>query len=297
MSAKEAYKTIADQLKKGIKAFPASAQVTLQIRMALDRPDSHIDNILRQVLAEPVLSARLVALANSAAYNPGGREVTDVRTAIARLGLKAVRTVATSMLAHQMQHSTKDPALRKLADQLWEHTAHVSSLAHVLARRVTHTDPEAAMFAGILHDIAGFYMLWRAEKMPELITEDFAEWDESGRALVGSAILDALKVPDTIREGIKHHWEGYLGMPPSGLGDTLMLATVLAPVATPLSENRGRDLGEHMRPRVDMYVGEVSVQDVMVIGAETLQEILQEAAQDVSGLINALKFAQPVRPR
>lgn len=294
MTASQAYKTIADQLKKGIKAFPSSAQVTLQIRLALDRPDSHIDNITRLVQAEPVLSARLVALANSAAYNPSGREITDVRTAISRMGLKTVRTVATSMLAHQMQQSTKNQELRLLADQLWEHTAHVASLAHVLARRVTHTDPESALFAGILHDIAGFYMLWRAEKQPELITDDFAEWNNGGQTVVGQAILDALKVPDSIQEAIQHHWDGYLGMPPSGLGDTLLLATVLAPVATPLSENRGKDLGEHMRARIDMFVGESSLHDMMVIGAETLQEILKESADDVASLIHALKFAQPV---
>jgi len=51
-----------------------------------------------------------------------------------------------------------------------EHTAHVASLAHVIARRVTRLDPETALFAGIIHEVGGFYLLSRVKDHPDCST-------------------------------------------------------------------------------------------------------------------------------
>ncbi|MFZ5484158.1 MAG: HDOD domain-containing protein [Pseudomonadota bacterium] len=279
MDTLAAYEAIANELRLGAPAFPTSAQVALRVRQALDDPDTHIDTATRLIQAEPVLAARVVAMANSVALNPYGRSISDVRTAISRLGFQAVRSLASALLAHQMAVGIARPDLRALADGLWEHTAHVASLAQVLARRVTHVDAEAALFAGILHEVGGFYLLWRAEQQPELVAEGFADWVDHGEATLGRALLDVLQVPDRVRQAIAYYWDGYLALPPTCLGDTLLLADELAPVASPLHKLGGRETGEGMTARIDLLVGQ-----------ETLHEILAESARDVASLIEALRF-------
>ena len=47
----------------------------------------------------------------------------------------------------------------------------MAALAHVLSRRVSHVDAETAMFAGIVHEVGGFYLLSRAEEFPALLED------------------------------------------------------------------------------------------------------------------------------
>ena len=92
-----------------------------------------------------------MAIANSVAYNRSGDQITNVRTAVMRLGFRTMQSLAASVVVRQFSSKITNPALRAKATQLWEHTAHVAALAQVIARRVTHLDPETAMFAGIVH--------------------------------------------------------------------------------------------------------------------------------------------------
>jgi HD-like signal output (HDOD) protein len=115
----------------------------------------------RLVQAEPLLAARTVAIANSAAYNRSGNDVTNVRAAVQRVGFRTLGALAapSSCASWQRDHRSR---LRAKADQLWQHSAHVAALAQVIARRVSFVDPETAMFAGIVHEVGGFYLLSRA---------------------------------------------------------------------------------------------------------------------------------------
>ena len=98
-------------------------QVALRVRKAIDDPDCHIDAAAKLVAAEPLLSARVVAMANSVAYNRAGREITDVRTAVVRMGFRTVRSLATALVTRQMAGGPASPGSQELAAKLWEHTA------------------------------------------------------------------------------------------------------------------------------------------------------------------------------
>ena len=69
----EALKTIAAQAASGDLVFPTGVDVALKIQRTLDDPDCHIDAAARLVLGEPLLAARVVALANSVAYIRSGQ--------------------------------------------------------------------------------------------------------------------------------------------------------------------------------------------------------------------------------
>ncbi len=91
-------------------------------------------------------------------------------------------------------------------------------------------------------------------------------------------MLKALSVPQAVIDAIEVCWQGFLAMPPTSLGDTLLLADELAPVESPLRDLDGCPR-EGMAASIDMLIGE-----------ETLSEIMQESAEDVQSLTAALRL-------
>ncbi len=241
--------------------------------------ECHIDKAARLIQAEPLLSARVVAIANSVIYNRSGHEITDVRLAVTRLGFRTVRSLAMALVTRQMAGKAMTSEQQELANQLWEHTAHVASLAQVIARRITHQDPETAMFAGIVHEVGGFYLLSRAGDFPGLLDGDFAEWIEDGEIEVGRAVLRVLSVPESVESVIEAYWDGYMALPPVTLADTLLLAEQLSPVPSPLHRVGGNRDSAGMAASIEM-----------VVGQDTLSSILEESASEVRSLTDALKF-------
>jgi len=279
MERRQLFSQIAAEAASGEKAFPTHAEVALRVRRALDDPDCPLDTAAKLVQAEPVLAARVVAIANSPVYNRSGREINDVRQAVMRLGFATIRSLATALVVRQLaggKNST--PQERALAGKLWAHTAQVAALAHVIARRVTHQDAEAAMFAGIVHEVGGFYLLSQAHRFPGLLDGEFTGWVDEGEAEVGRAVLTILGVPESVMKAVEDLWEGYLAMPPATLGDTLLLAEEISPIVSPLYELAGEADVKH----------EASL-DVM-LDEEALSEILAESQAEVKSLTGALQF-------
>ena len=141
MDRLEAFKSIAAQAGRGELTFPTNVDATLKLQRALSDPELHADDAARLVQAEPLLAARTVAIANSVAYNRSGQDVTNVRSAVQRVGFRTLNALAAAVIVRQLGSKITEPALRAKADQLWQHSAHVAALSQVIARRITHVDP------------------------------------------------------------------------------------------------------------------------------------------------------------
>lgn len=278
MDAPSALERIAADAARGDIVFPTHTEIALRVQRLLDDPGCSSEALVKLLAAEPLLSARVLALANSTAYNPGGRSITELRNAVARIGYAALRALTASTVVRQMQGMSANPAHRAIAAHLWEHTTHVASIARLLARRVTRQSPDAAFFAGIVHEVGSFYLISRAAAYPGLLEGErtLEAWCGDGEALVGRAVLKALDVPAPIGDAMEVLWGGYLAMPPSSLGDTVLLANELAPVESPL------DALESMSRR------NLPVELDLLIDDETLSSILAESADEVQSLRQAL---------
>jgi hypothetical protein len=273
----DALKTIAAQAGRGELHFPTHVDATLKLQRALGAPDCHIDEAARLVQSEPLLAARTVAIANSAAYNRSGSDITNVKAAVQRVGFRTLGALVAAVIVRQLASEITDPQLRAKADQLWLHSAHVAALAQVIARRVSHVDPETAMFAGIVHEVGGFYMLSRAAEFPGLVDGDADDWLEHGETPIGRGVLLKLGVPAPVMGAIEALWNGMRALPPETLGDTLLLANDLAPIASPLLERNPGVPGMQVGATIDFAVGD-----------GTLASILLESADDVKSLTVAL---------
>jgi len=272
----DALKSIAAQAGRGELTFPTNVDATLKLQRALSDPDCHVDEAARLVQTEPLLAARTVAIANSAAYNRSGQDVTNVRAAVQRVGFRTLGALAAAVTVRQLAGSIQEPGLRAKADQLWKHSTHVAALSQVIARRVSNVDPDTAMFAGIVHEVGGFYVLSRAPEFPGLLEGGADEWIEFGEIAVGRGVLLKLGVPAPVMGAIEALWNGMRALPPETLGDTLLLANDLSPTPSPLLERPGM-AGLQTAATIDFAVGD-----------GTLATILLESEAEVRGLEAAL---------
>ena len=275
MDRLESLRHIAAQASRGELAFPTSVAVATRIRVALEDPDVHLSAATRLIQAEPLLAARAVAMANSAAYRRNDTDITDIGSAVSRLGLRTIRSLAHALIVRQLAGAPADRGLQELARSLWESTAHVASLSRLIARRITRLDPETALFAGLVQDIGSFYLLSRAGEFPSLLDVDRRQEEEEFEVAVQRAVAATLLLPQAITDALEVVWSGYLALPPVTLGDTVLLAKELAPIRSPFVQLPDKKL---LAP-IDMEVGD-----------EMLTGILQESSQEVASVQAALTF-------
>ena len=188
------------------------------------------------------------------------------------MGYRRLQALVASLVVRQFGSRIKDPGLRAKAEQLWEHTTHVAALAGVLARHVTGVNPDTALFAGIIHEVGGFYLLSRADEFPGLLDDDPEKWGELCEDVVGLEVLKKLAVPMPVAEAIGALRRAWINMPPSTLLDTLLLANQYSPVASPLG-TAAAPLPEHADSALDL-----------VVDAELLDTIRAEALEVCAAL-------------
>lgn len=276
MDKLEAFRTIALQAGKGELTFPTNVNASIKIKRMLDNPDCNLAEAGQLLMTEPLIAARALAMANSATYNRSGGEITKLSAAVMRLGLRTLQSLVAAEIVRQFASKITDPTIRAKAAQLWEHTAHVAALAYIIARRITGADPETAMFAGIIHEIGGFYLLSRAHDFPGVLDVHSEGWLEFGEKAIGRRVLTKLSMPEQVVAAVESLWFGEHNRPPVTLGDTLMLANDLSPVASPLHKKEGVS-HQHTADVIDFEVGE-----------ETLQSILLESADEIKALVKSL---------
>lgn len=274
---------LAAEVEQGRLIFPTSTHAAIKINRALNDPDCNLEMVIKLIQLEPLLSAKVVAIANSVVFNRSGKRITDVRSAVNLIGVRTVRNLATAVVVQQLAGAQ---VRSEMVTQLWQHSAHVAALAQVIARRITKQDPDTAMFAGIIHEISWFYLLAREKYYPGLIDESMASSWSSDEDLedeteleceikIGTAILKALSIPESIIDSIVYLWRGYLTFPPATLGDTLLFADQLAPVKSPFilpSNQAGYSIAN-----IDLLTDE-----------ESLSIILKDSQEEVDSLTHAL---------
>jgi len=276
MNKSDALKKIVAQAKLGELTFPTNVHATLKIQEALNCADCGIETAAKLIMQDPIVAVRVVAIANSIAYSRFGGGVTNVRTAITILGFNTLRSVVVAVAMRQMNLAINNPQIKVKMEQLWLHSAHVAAMAHLLARKVSKIDPETALFAGIVHEVGGFYLLSRSEEFPSLLEDHPYQSDdvleENHEIYIGRAVLHQLLVPKRVISAIETLWYGTKTMPPETLGETLLLANELAQFASPL-EHRDTIVINATAAELDCELGETTLRQVLAASTDDLQSL------------------------
>ncbi len=257
--------------------FPTFLDITFQVRTALKDPNLSVEQLAKLVGAEPLMSTKIIRMANSVALNPSGREVADVKSAIIRVGMEAVRTVSFAVAMEQLLKSKQMQAFEGISKKLWEHTSHVAALCRVLARRLAKINGDEAMFAGLVHDLGVFYLMSRAANFPEIVNDKvelhglLVGWHDN----IGHALLSALGSPESILIAVQEHEQDREVKEVKTLSDVLYVANKIANRAS-----AWRD------PELDGAVDTSMLESIF--DAETLAEIVEESQEEVQSLKAAL---------
>lgn len=259
---------LAADLSQEAITFPTFVDATVKVGRALDDPAMDADRLALVVSSEPLLAAKLVQLANSVAFNPAGKKIADVKTAVTRVGFTTVRSTAAAIAIAQVRASADLKDFREETERIWRHSLDVAAVAYVLARVLTNLRPDEALFAGLVHDIGRFYLLARASRYPELAAHRdeleavIHEWHPA----IGQTILQQLGLPDAVTTAVAEHEVGAYRFPPRNLTDLVILANLAA----------------HAREQPD-EAGTTLPDDSPVF------KVLAEAAAEVQSLIAALQ--------
>ena len=136
-----------DLLAKLPPLSPLVAQLTATLSAA-DVDFRDVESIIRR---DPVIAARVIGAANSAAY-AGHGPTLSIHAAIMRLGVLAVRRLAFMLSLHNAV-----PGTRAERQTFWRHSLAVAHAADVITRYVptwaTGRQPEHAFLAALLHDL------------------------------------------------------------------------------------------------------------------------------------------------
>ena len=210
---------LAAELSAGTVDLPAFPKVVERVRRALEDPNHTADHIARIVGAEPALAARLLAVSNSAAFTSMGRPVTELRTAVNRLGDNLLRSTVLAFAMQQVRQRTTVKSIEPQLRALWAESSRVAALCYVLARRSGAVADEAFL-TGLLHGIGKFYILVRVSQQPGLV-EDRAALEAIVRdwhAQIAKAVLENWNFPEKMTEAVaeqedlerKHYGQGNL---------------------------------------------------------------------------------------
>ena len=210
--------------------FPTCLDAAILVRNTLRDPDANLAQVVQAIGIEPLIASKLLRLANSVIHNPQGERISDVGTAIGRLGFDIVRTTSLAVAMDQMLKSRNLSAYDRISHQTWENSVQVAAIARVLARHLGRIHPDEAMLAGLVHNIGVFYLMYRAAEYPEYrdnepaMLELLAGWHEG----VGESLLHILGLPDSITDAVRDQNQLRSIETPCSISDVLHFAKLLA---------------------------------------------------------------------
>jgi len=278
-AAFEFVRSLSAELSRGRVELPSFPDVVVRVRRALADEASTVDQVVRIVGSEPALAARLLKMSNSAMLNRSGRQVTDLRTAVNRMGHNMVRSAAISFAMAQIRAASRLQGLDGLLQSLWETSTRVAAMSFVLARKLTRLNPDEAMLAGLLHNIGKLYIVTRAEKHPELFSDPafMNEVIRDWHAAIGKAILENWEFADSMAEAIASQDDlGRESPDAADLSDVVAAALLIAGF---MSDPQGLEVAMQGLP-VTARLG---------LNGEKSAAILNESANEIANLRSALE--------
>lgn len=234
-----------DDILKHIDSVPAMPIVAVRLAKLLKNPDESVDTIKETVQYDPVLTARAIQMANSAAMG-SGKPVSSLKSALVRLGNDQLLKLALA--------STVKPSIDKELDgymldpgELWKHSVAAAVTAEVIAKELDKDFKEEAFTAGLLIDtgkiVMNLYVGDNAVKIETVTDGDKISFTEAEEKIlgishteVGAEMLRQWNFPEEIIAAVRWHHE------PDKAGEFAQLATVVH-IADSLAMMLGIGLG------------------------------------------------------
>lgn len=275
------FKNLCEEIASGKLELPTFPDVALQIREALSDPDCSVEKVARIVATEPMLSASLVQVANSAAFAPANSKgVTGLKAAITRVGFDVARNIAISIAIKQAFNPKKAKHLKKNMEKLWQHSVKVAAIAYVLPNRPKHISPDEAMLAGLVHDIGKFYILVQVDSNPDLFRdqESVPKLSELWGGGIGKVILESWGFSQEIVTATdEHETIDQSGSRAANMTDVVLVANLLSYI------------GQSDSPYKDFDYSTLASFKRLNLDLKAITKVMSASKKQISSMMQALK--------
>ena len=196
---------LGQDLARGEFDLPPFPDTALKVQECIRDPDGDIQALAAIVATEPALAARLMRMANSAMMRRGPIEVTDIPTAISRVGMDMVQNAAVSFAAREAFQAAPGSACIKDLNRLRRESVQIAAVAYVLGKQVSAIrKPDEAMLAGLLNAVGKYYIFMKASDHPDLFSDRNAleELVSQWHTGVARAIVEFWNFPESIAQAV-----------------------------------------------------------------------------------------------
>ncbi|MEJ0039098.1 MAG: HDOD domain-containing protein [Gammaproteobacteria bacterium] len=269
---------LAAELSTGKVELPSFPDIAMRVRQVLADETVTPEKVVRVIGSEPALAARLLQLANSAALNFSGKAVTDLRTAVNRMGFNMVRSAAIAFAMSQLKKVDALKGLEKPLDALWRRSSGTAAMSHAVARRLAKINPDTALLAGLLHGVGELYILTRTAKHPKLFSNEAVyhnivrDWHSS----IAKALLENWDMSEEVVDAVANYEDiGRSHAGPPDLTDVLTVGFLMA------------SYREHP-DSVELNMQGVAACTRMQLDAAGYEKLIQESGEEIAAIEAAL---------
>ena len=176
--------------------LPTLPEVALSIREAAEDSEISVGALSKVIGRDAALSARLIKVVNSPLLR-ASVEVTELHTAITRLGINYSCNLAIGLVIEQIFHA-RSPAVEQKLRDIWTNSLEVAGISYEICRRYTRLKPDQAALGGLVHQIGALPVLIYAEEHNELLADPVCLHHviEQIQPVLGDKILKSWEFPE-----------------------------------------------------------------------------------------------------
>ncbi len=203
-----------DKFDQYIQNLPVIPDVASKIMaIADDNFDISYKELEAIIMIDPMLTARILKVANSALYARQS-EIANLQVAISLLGFKNIKSLVLLITASQFAKQLKS---NEYINNFWRHSIATAFIAkHIMHRKKDRANEEIAFVAGLLHDIgqAALFqsdpvlyakLLESTERVDESIETTEHKFYQTDHREIGASLLGRWNFPEVYVDAAKEH--------------------------------------------------------------------------------------------
>jgi putative nucleotidyltransferase with HDIG domain len=203
-----------EEFERYIKNLPIIPDVASKIMsIAEDNFDISFKDLEDIIMIDPMLTARILKVANSALYSRQS-EIANLQIAISLLGFKNIKSLVLLITASQFSKELKSS---EYMNNFWRHSIATAFIAkHIMHRKKDRANEEIAFVSGLLHDIGQVALfqsnpsqytdlIESSERNNETIESTERQHYQTDHREIGATLLSRWNFPEVYVDSAREH--------------------------------------------------------------------------------------------
>ncbi len=205
-----------NKLLRSFNNLPSPPNLDSKLHFLINKPESSLNEIVKEIEKNPALVAKVLQVANSifyASYN----NILSIKDAVIFIGTAYISNLVLALEIFQTFMNNASNELRGLMEDFWERSIRRASMARkICTDSANHFDPQSLYIAALFCDIG--FLVWiiydeiKFEKFAELVKKneyslqeiDYKVFDVP-HSYIGASLLQLWNFPSEIVLAVANH--------------------------------------------------------------------------------------------